>query len=52
MMLLAESAGRWLEPVSNGGPRGMIVHDRTRLTGLLTQFFVIHEVMDVILSSQ
>ena len=24
-MLLAESAGRWLEPHGNGGPRGMTV---------------------------
>jgi hypothetical protein len=27
----AELAGRWLEPWSNSGPRGMAVHDRTRL---------------------
>jgi hypothetical protein len=33
MKRLAESAGRWLEPVSNGRPRGMVVHDRTRLIG-------------------
>jgi hypothetical protein len=31
MTRLAESAGRWLEPVSNDRPRGMVVHDRTRL---------------------
>jgi len=30
-----ESAGRWLEPGSNPRPRGMAVHDRTRLTGQL-----------------
>ena len=45
-MLLAESAGRWLEPEGNFRPRGMIVtepvaahavasSDRTRLTGRL-----------------
>src|SRR6266853_4049169 len=35
---LAESAGRWLEPRGNAGPRGMTVHDRTRLTGQLHFF--------------
>src|SRR5712691_357801 len=36
---LAESAGRWLEPGGNLGPRGMTVHDRTRLIGQLHFFF-------------
>jgi len=31
----AELAGRWLEPASDVRPRGMAVHDRTRLTGQL-----------------
>ena len=31
MTLLVESAGRSLEPVGNRRPRGMTVHDRTRL---------------------
>src|SRR5437899_1213790 len=35
---LAESAGRWLEPRGNPGPRGMTVHDRTRLIGQLHFF--------------
>src|SRR5437762_8539647 len=35
---LAESAGRWLEPRGNPGPRGMTVHDRTRLNGQLHFF--------------
>ena len=49
MTLLAESAGRWLEPEGNFRPRGMIVTeqalvstrvgtDRTRLTGRLHIF--------------
>src|SRR3569623_3785066 len=38
MKRLAESAGRWLEPVSNGRPRGMVAHDRTRLIGPLFHF--------------
>ena len=42
-MLLAESAGRWLEPWGNPGPRGMTVigsnpRNRTRLTGRLHIF--------------
>ena len=42
-MLLAESAGRWLEPWGNPGPRGMTVigsnpRNRTRLTGRLHFF--------------
>src|SRR5262249_31649423 len=37
--LLAESAGRWLEPRGDSGPRGMTVHDRTRLIGQLHFFF-------------
>ena len=36
---LAESAGRWLEPWGNSRPRGMTVHDRTRLIGQLHFFF-------------
>src|SRR5436190_8894871 len=35
---LAESAGRWLEPRGDPGPRGMTVHDRTRLIGQLHFF--------------
>src|SRR5438128_6637646 len=35
---LAESAGRWLEPWGNPGPRGMTVQDRTRLIGQLHFF--------------
>src|SRR5260221_6820173 len=35
---LAESAGRWLEPRGNPGPRGMTVQDRTRLIGQLHFF--------------
>jgi hypothetical protein len=38
MTRLAESAGRWLEPVSNDRPRGMVVHDRTRLIDRLFHF--------------
>ncbi len=34
-MLLAEPAGGSLERMGNHAPRGMIVHDRTRLTGQL-----------------
>jgi len=32
MTLLAERSGRLLEHTSNDVPRGMTVHDRTRLT--------------------
>jgi hypothetical protein len=35
MKLLAEPAGRLLERTGNRAPRGMTVHDRTRLTGQL-----------------
>ncbi len=35
MTLLVESAGRSLEPAGNCRPRGMTVHDRTRLIGRL-----------------
>jgi hypothetical protein len=35
MMLLAEPAGRLLEHIGNCMPRGMAVHDRTRLIGQL-----------------
>ena len=35
---LAESAGRWLERRGNSAPRGMTVHDRTRLIGRLHFF--------------
>jgi len=35
MTLLAESAGRLLEYTGNCAPRGMTVHDRTRLIGRL-----------------
>ena len=35
MMLLAEPAGRLLEHTGNCMPRGMTVHDRTRLIGQL-----------------
>jgi len=38
MTLLAESAGRLLERTSNRVPRGMTVHDRTRLIGQLHLF--------------
>jgi hypothetical protein len=41
MRRLAESAGRWLEPVSNDRPRGMVVQDRTRLIDPLFHFQVI-----------
>ncbi len=34
-MLLAEPAGRSLERAGDRAPRGMIVHDRTRLIGQL-----------------
>ncbi len=34
-MLLAEPAGGSLERTGNRAPRGMIVHDRTRLIGQL-----------------
>ena len=34
-MLLAEPAGGLLERTGNRVPRGMIVHDRTRLIGQL-----------------
>ena len=40
-MLLAEPAGRLLELAGNRTPRGMTVHDRTRLTGQL--HFVLYE---------
>ena len=40
MMLLAEPAGRLLERAGNRAPRGMTVHDRTRLIGQL--HFVSH----------
>ena len=33
MAWLASLPGRLLEAVGNGGPRGMIAHDRTRLIG-------------------
>ncbi len=35
MTLLAEPAGRLLERTGNRAPRGMTVHDRTRLIGQL-----------------
>ena len=35
MAWLALFPGRLLEPMSNHGPRGMTVHDRTRLIGQL-----------------
>ena len=35
MMLLAEPAGKLLEHTGNCMPRGMTVHDRTRLIGQL-----------------
>lgn len=38
MTLLAESAGRLLEHTGNCVPRGMTVHDRTRLIGQLHSF--------------
>ena len=38
LTLLAESAGRLLERTSNRTPRGMTVHDRTRLIGQLHLF--------------
>ena len=38
MMLLAKPAGRLLERMGNHAPRGMIVHDRTRLIGRLRRF--------------
>ena len=41
MMRLAEPAGRLLELAGNRTPRGMTVHDRTRLTGQL--HFVLYE---------
>ena len=37
--MLAESAGRLLERTSNRAPRGMTVHDRTRLIGQLHLFW-------------
>ena len=39
MTLLASLPGRLLEPVGNGGPRGMVAHDRTRLIGELPSAF-------------
>ena len=33
MAWLASLPGRLLEAVGNGGPRGMVAHDRTRLIG-------------------
>jgi hypothetical protein len=42
MMLLAEPAGRLLERTGNRASRGMIVHDRTRLTGQLLFVLEIH----------
>ena len=42
-MLLAKPAGRLLERMGNHAPRGMIVHDRTRLTGQLQFVFVKHQ---------
>jgi len=38
MAWLALFPGRLLEPMSNHGPRGMTVHDRTRLIGQLLHF--------------
>lgn len=38
MTLLAEPVGRSLERMGNCAPRGMIVHDRTRLIGQLLLF--------------
>jgi len=40
MTLLAESAGRLLERMGNYAPRGMTVHDRTRLIGQLPLFLL------------
>jgi hypothetical protein len=40
MAWLAPFPGRLLEPMSNYGPRGMTVHDRTRLIGQLLYFFL------------
>src|SRR5256885_11107010 len=36
---LAQAAGRWVGPRGDPGPRGMTVHDRTRLIGQLHFFF-------------
>lgn len=41
-MRLAEPAGRLLELAGNRTPRGMTVHDRTRLTGQL--HFLLYEI--------
>lgn len=41
----AELAGRWLEPCSNVRPRGMAVHDRTRLNGQLHLSLAIYGVV-------
>lgn len=47
-MLLAEPAGRLLERPGNRAPRGMTVHDRTRLIGqLLLRFFVVRCERDI-----
>jgi hypothetical protein len=39
LRLLAEPAGRLLERTGNCAPRGMTVHDRTRLIGQLLFLF-------------
>jgi hypothetical protein len=43
MMRLAEPAGRLLERAGNRTPRGMTVHDRTRLTGQLHFLLFLYE---------
>jgi len=40
MAWLALFPGRLLERTGNGAPRGMTVHDRTRLIGQLLHFFL------------
>jgi hypothetical protein len=42
-MRLAEPAGRLLERAGNRTPRGMTVHDRTRLTGQLHFLLFLYE---------
>ncbi len=45
----ASDAGRLLERIGDGAPRGMIVLDRTRLTGPLCPYFVVNvlEALDI-----
>ncbi len=46
----AFDAGRLLERISDDTPRGMIVHDRTRLIGLPTIFSICNFLVFVIIA--